>query len=129
MSDSSIDAGFVYHVRLTEKHSINTQNKDYRDKFVVVIGKDDDSYFGVMLINTKLGFPETEQYELKCSVYTYFSHNSFVNCSQIKCIDSQTMMSGKSKGRLSDDDFDLIRECAKNSRLITTIDKKRYGLI
>jgi hypothetical protein len=124
-----IEPGFVYHVRLTSKHAINTQEKKYRDKFVVIIGCDDNSYYGILLINTKLGFPQEEQYELKCAKYKYLDHNSFVNCSCIKHIDKKTIMSGKNKGILDSDDFQLIIDCAKSSRTIPTKDKKRYGLI
>ncbi|MDR1259079.1 MAG: hypothetical protein LBK65_07375, partial [Tannerellaceae bacterium] len=57
----------VYYVRLTEKHSINTKDKEYRYKFVIIIGCDNNSFYGVLLINNKLGFPKEEQYELKCA--------------------------------------------------------------
>jgi hypothetical protein len=127
--ESSIEIGDVYHVRLTKKHSIHTKDKEYRDKFVVIVGRNADSYYGILLINTKLGVPETEQYELKCSSYKYLDHNSFVNCSCIKHIDRETMISGESKGKLCDDDFQLIMDCVKNSKLIANKDKKRYGLI
>jgi hypothetical protein len=126
--ENNIESGSVYLVRLTEKHSINTQGKEYRDKFVIIVGADEDFYFGVFLINTKLGFPVTEQYELKCSKYKYLDHNSFVNCSQIKRIDKKTVISGKRKGKLISDDFDLIIECARNSRTISMNEKKIYGI-
>jgi hypothetical protein len=129
LKGNAIEAGSVYLVRLTEKHAINTQGKEYRDKFVVVIGSDSETCYGILLINTKLGFPETEQYELKCASYKYLDHNSFVNCSTIKHIDRRTIVSGKNKGKLFEDDFRLIVDCARNSRLITNKDKCRYGLI
>jgi hypothetical protein len=45
----------------------------------IEIGMDSDSYFCVLITNTKLGFPETEQYELKCSIYKYFYSQIFNN--------------------------------------------------
>lgn len=129
LKESFIEIGNVYHVRLTNKHSVHTRDKEYRDKFVVIVGKDVDSYYGILLINTKPGVPQTEQYELKCSSYRYLDHNSFVNCSCIKHIDRKTMLSGESKGKLCDEDFQLIIDCVKSSKLITNKDKKRYGLI
>lgn len=128
IKEGMIEAGCIYHVRLTRKHSINTQKKEYRDKFVVIIGSDSNSYYGILLVNTKLGFPETEQYELKCTSYRYLSHNSFVNCSAIKHIDKKTIISGDNKGKLLGEDFRLIIDCVKNSKLINNKDKIRYGL-
>jgi hypothetical protein len=92
---SAVEMGAVYLVRLTGKHSINTKGREYRDKFVVIIGSDSDYYYGVLLVNTKLGFPETEQYVLKCTSYKYLDHNSFVNCSSVKRIDRKTIISGR----------------------------------
>ena len=100
IKEQTVKAGCVYHVRLTKSHSINTKEKEFRDKFVIIIGSDGNSFYGVLLINTKLGFPEDEQYELKCNSYKYLTHNSFVNCSSVKHIDRKTLISGESKGEL-----------------------------
>jgi hypothetical protein len=129
IESNTVEPGCVYHVRLTQKHSINTQDKEYRNKFVVIIGCDNNAFYGVLLVNTKPGFPEEEQYELKCASYKYLNHNSFVNCSAIKHIDRETIISGTNKGQLHSDDFQLIIDCATNSKVIPNKHKKRYGLI
>ena len=117
-------------MRLTRKHMITPKGEDeYRDKFVIILGKDKDCYFGVLIINTKLGYPESEHYPIKGENYKFLSYTSYVNCSQIKHIDAKTMLSGDKKDTVNNTDLELIRECVKNSKLITPKDKKRYGLI
>jgi hypothetical protein len=116
-------------VRLTREEGIETKEKEFRDKFIVIIGMDANCYYGVLLINTRPGIPETEQYELKPSAYRFLHHNSFVNCSVIKRVTPDKIGSGTSRGRVLDDDLELIMDCVRASRVVSRKEKIRYGLI
>ena len=122
-----IQLGDVYRIRMYYSDGIKPKGEDtYRYKYIVVVGYDGNNFYGIVSTNTRdhhlipIGF----QYPLKHDGY-----NCFVNCYQLHQVSSARFTSDCYKGKISDDDFELIIECLKNSPLIHKKVLKKFGIV
>lgn len=139
--EKSLRIGDVYRMKLTQEEGISPKNKDdnSRNKFFIVIGKDNDgNAIGFVVINSNIN-PNLQQvikdlyYPISASKYSFLSKDSFVNCANLKEIEknkfSTKFDSSKNKGCICEDDLDLIIEAVRSSPLIPPKTLKRFGLL
>jgi hypothetical protein len=101
-------------------------NDAYRNKYIVIIGHDGKNLYGAVATNTRDHHlvPIDFQYPFKHEGY-----NCFVNCYQLHQVSSERLTDDCYKGKISDEDFELIVECVKDSPLIQEKLLKKFGII
>ena len=134
MSEGHISKGSVVYLPLSEEEGLHfTDGYDVRNKFVTIIGVlPDGTVIGSLLVNTKAsaGNEKVEQcqYPLKKEKYAWLDYSSWLDCSRIVPIARSKVLSGRYCGKLSDEDFNLVVQCIKNTTLISNKIKKKYGI-
>lgn len=125
-----VDAGKIQGFR-------RRQTGEEQRKFVVVLGEDDVSVaYGVLLINSSdyssLG-DETRKHSYPISPrdYSFLSHASYVYCGDILRIEKAKFAEGriKSVASVNAEDMELIIATIADSSIVSTKDKKRFGII
>lgn len=134
MSEGHISKGSVVYLPLSEEEGLHiTDGYDVRNKFVTIIGVlPDGTVIGSLLVNTKAsaGNDKVDQYQypLKKEKYDWLDYSSWLDCSRIVPIARSKVLSGRHCGKLSDEDFNLVIQCIKNTTLISNKIKKKYGI-
>ena len=134
MSEGHISKGSVVYLPLSEEEGLHiTGGYDVRNKFVTIIGVlPDGTVIGSLLVNTKTSTGNEKvdqcQYPLKKETYAWLDYSSWLDCSRIVPIARSKVLSGRHCGKLSDEDFDLVIQCIKNTTLISNKIKKKYGI-
>jgi hypothetical protein len=138
-NEEQLKIGTIFKMSMDEKHGITPKHgQKSRDKFFIVIGfTDDGNIIGVVIINKEINehdyTPElyVGHYELRLSNYKgVLERNSFACCNRIKELNRGEVASNASfEGCLIEDDYNLIMEHLKESKIITPKTKKKFGLI
>ena len=134
MSEGHISKGSVVYLPLSEEEGLRfTDGYDVRNKFVTIIGVlPDGTVIGSLLVNTKASAGNEKvdqcQYPLKKEKYAWLDYSSWLDCSRIVPIARSKVLSGRYCGKLSDEDFNLVIQCIKNTTLISNKIKKKYGI-
>ena len=122
-----IQVGGVYRIRMYLSDGIRPKGEDsYRHKYIIIVGYDGENYYGAVATNTHDHHlvPIEYQYPLKHQGYS-----CFVNCYQLHQVSSVRLTQDCYKGKISDDDFELIVGCIKNSPLVHDKVLKKFGII
>lgn len=101
-----------------------------KTKMLVILGEDDAGNLvcGVV-INSKINQRNEEsQYPIKCEVYSFLHHNSFVNCDNLITLEQSRLSSFGCIGCLNADDLELVRKTVVASRVIKGKLKKKFNL-
>ena len=119
--------GDIYRIRMYYSDGIKPKGSDsYRYKYIIIAGFDGNNLYGVVSTNTRDHHlvPAEFQYPLKHDGY-----HCYVNCYQLHQISLARLTPDCYKGKISEDDVDLIIGCVKNSPLIPEKILKKFGII
>ena len=119
--------GEVYRIKMFQTDGIKPKGEDtYRYKYIIIVGHDGKSLYAIISTNTKDHHivPIEFQYPLKHDEY-----NCFANCYQLHQVSSERLTPDCYKGKISEDDLDLIIRCIKNSPLIHEKLLKKFGIV
>ncbi len=115
-----------------------TDGRHSKPKKMIIIGVDkaNQCCYGTVLINTKINasarFSQEfldSQYILKQEKYPKFlRYDSYVDCAVIFSIPFSVLEPGKYFGTLTAEDFDIILNILETTTVLSTKDKKRYGI-
>lgn len=114
------------------------KNGTSREKLFVILGRDKEGhFFGLGMINSeaRTKFEAADyQYKLLKEKNSFLDHDSFVDCSyiwerSIEDVESYACDPRRLKGKLSDNDLDVILSIIIQADTIPLIDLKRFGLI
>lgn len=132
----TINIGDVFFIPMTRDEGITPKDgDDYRNKFFVVLGFDGEgnAYGGVVInsgVNLKMPMHIQQMYmPVKCSDYTFLSHDSFVNCSTLHIVSVCKLTSDKYRGSMSDEHVQLIIGTVIESKTISKKTLKRFNLL
>ena len=122
-----IQPGNIYRIMMYPSDGIKPRGTDmYRYKYIIIVGFDGNNLYGIVSTNTRDHHlvPIEFQYPLKHERY-----NCYVNCYQLHQVSPARLTPDCYKGKISDDDFELIIGCVKNSPLIHEKVLKKFGII
>ena len=131
---SQIQPGAVFFI-----FDQNTQ----KDKFIVILGIDTHKIIvGSLYINSEINpnvirtkEQKSRQFKLKCSDYPFLKYDSYIDTSYIQkrryanLIDILVAKKGVWQGEIKERDFDYLRSIMSVSRIISTADKRDFGII
>ena len=114
-----------------------------KEKYIVVLGIDTDAFFiGTRFINSEVNQNVIKsleakglQFKIKASDYDFLHHDSYINASKIDrrkhsvFLDILIARNGTYIDQIKLRDFDYLRSLMSNSRLISTVDKRNFGLL
>lgn len=124
----SVACGDVFKMNLTIEEGIQPkhENEVSRDKYIVIIDKTDTGDFiGFSVVNSKINNNikdnHLSHYPISAKKYDFLSHNSFIDCSEIKEIKADRFAYNfdTSCGKIEDYDMNLVIEAIKNSKNMT----------
>ena len=121
-----IKLGDVYRIKMYKSDGIRPKGTDtFRYKYIIIVGYDGNSFYGAVATNTRDHHivPIEYQYPLNHQGY-----NCFVNCYKLHEVSSVRLTSDCYEGEISDDDFELIVGCVRNSPIIPAKVLKKYGV-
>jgi hypothetical protein len=119
-----IQLGDIYRIKMYRSDGIAPKGEDvYRNKYIIIIGHDKNDFFGAVVTNTHDHHlvPIEFQYPLKLQGY-----NCYVNCFQLHQVSSKRLLQDCYKGKITDEDFEMIVGCIKTSPLIQEKLLKRF---
>lgn len=131
-----VRVGNVYKITMSQEDGITPKDGyDTRKKYLVVLGFDEQgNVYGGIVFNSKINQnlpPLIRQYHMPISAekYSFLSHDSFLNCSQLMTTTSTRLMQGAKVGIIDDEDFELIRRTVCSYPNAIPYELKRFGLI
>jgi hypothetical protein len=140
VTESSFSIGTILYMVLDQNDGI-TPKYGYSDrkKYFIIIGfTPEGNAVGSLLINSDINphVIRTEeliscQYPVKKADYPdVLEYNSYIDCSEIFEIRKEKIMTeGAVKGHLTEQDKELVINFLKETEVITTKEKKRYGIL
>lgn len=140
VTEASFSVGAVLYMALDRTEGIiPTEGFLDRKKYFIVIGfTPEGNAIGALLINSNIN-PNvictdeliTCQYPIKQADYPeILDYNSFIDCSEIFEIKKEKIIrEGAIKGHLTEQDRSLVIDFLKETDIITTKEKKRYGIL
>lgn len=106
----------------------------YRNKYFIILGFDNQgcAYGGVIFysgINQNV-FKSIRDWHMpiKKSKYAFLEHDSYVDCSRLKCVQIQKFSTWKFKGVIERDDIELIIGAIKESPNEKRENLNRFGI-
>lgn len=136
-----LNVGDVYRMPLTEEEGITPKNSgdDSRNKYFVIIGKDDvGNYIGFVVINSAINpkLPahiKEYHYPIKSQKHPFLRKDSFVNCSAIMKIDkakfSTLFTTNSHQGSIDPNDLECIIGAIRTNDNIPPKLLKQFGLL
>ena len=135
IAKQAIRIGDVYRIEMNRANGITPKpGDDSRNKFFVVLGFDTEgNAYGGVIINSVINknVPQSIQdwhMPIKCSKYHFLSHDSFVDCSKLKNVSLEKFEKWEFKGRMDDEDVQLIIATVKGSPNENPKHLAMYGL-
>jgi hypothetical protein len=122
-----IQAGDVYRIRMDHADGIKPKGTDaYRYKYIIIVGYDGENCHAAVVTSTKDHHlvPIEFQYPLKLDGY-----DCFVNCFKLFNVSTARLTRDCHKGKISDEDFELIVGCVKDSPRIIPNELKKFRII
>ena len=120
-------------------HRYFTTTTPPKNKFFVVVGEDDGHYVGYFFINSNINdytwrndMMKAMQLSIEPTNYPFLSHQSFVAGHQLSKLPKRELLgelqTGKAqyKGRLSNEDIDMLLGAALNSPLFSEKEKQYF---
>lgn len=130
--------GALIETNFTDEEIVIRDGRKRKPKKLIVIGydKESETYYGSVLINTKMnpnaGFSAeffASQYLIKKENYDDFlRYDSYVDCAGIIACSTEKLLSGDYYGELKEDDRKCIWDILETTDTLTTKQKKRYGI-
>lgn len=120
-------------------HRYFTTTKPPKNKFFVIVGEDAENYVGYFFINTDIN-PFIERHKemfdmqmpIKCADYAFLDHQSYVAGHELSLlrktdlIDELSTGTTKMKGRMKDDDMEMLLDAALRSPLFSQREKEYF---
>ena len=135
IAKSTVKTGDVFRIKMDETNGITPKKGDYfRNKFFIVLGFDfDGNVYGGVIINSGINqrVPQSIrdlQMPIKCAEYPFLEHDSFVDCSSLKCANANKFNSWKYLGFIKPADIELIIGTLKESPKETAKHLAMFGL-
>ena len=119
--------GDVYRIKMYQDDEIKPKGSDtYREKYIIIIGYDGKHLYCAVATNTRDHhlIPIMFQYPL-----VHEGYKCFANCFRLYQVSSTRLNKVCYKGKISDNDLNLIVECVKTSPLIPEKVLKKFGLL
>lgn len=136
LTRKTVSVGDVFLVELDSRDGITPKDgAATRHKYFVVLGIDDEgNAYGGVIINSRINqrmdqVVKDYHMPIKCSKYPFLAHDSFVDCLMLKTTPLAKLAAGSYKGRLDDDDTELIIGTLKGSPREKTARLRRFGII
>lgn len=113
---------------------IPKKGDDSRNKFFIVLGFDSEgNIYGGLIINSNINqrVPQAIkdwQMPIKCAKYAFLEHDSFVDCSRLKCASIEKFNAWKFLGFVDLEDVELIIGTIKESPNETPERLAMFGL-
>jgi hypothetical protein len=139
--EANITVGSIYRMSMDEEQDVTPKDgMKFRPKYFIIIGSAEYGYYiAYVLINKSINknYIYTKelldcQYPLSTKDYPrIFKINpSYVNLARIREIElTKLVANAEFCGELTVKDLPLILDSIRNSRVITTKEKRRYGLL
>lgn len=115
LAKGTVKVGDVYRITMTEKDGVTPKKGDTsRDKFFVVLGFDSNGViYGGVIINSNINpnLPPVLKMlhmPIKADKYPFLTHNSFVNCVQLKTASPRKFSEWEYLGEIETEDVELI---------------------
>ena len=131
-----VNVGDVYKITMSLVDGIMPKNGySTRDKYFVVLGIDEQgNVYGGIVFNSKINqnLPQiVKDYHMPISAenYSFLTHDSFLNCSQLMQTSSTRILQGNKVGTIKAEDFDLILKTVRSYPNAVPLELKRFGLI
>ena len=136
-----VEIGSIFRMNLDEKDDVTPKGGiDFRPKFLVVIGSAEYGYYvAYVLVNKSINEKYNYSKELKDCQFPLHMKDysdilkidpSYVNLAGIREMEKERLLKEATyKGMLTERDLNLIMEALRNSEVLTTKEKKRYGLV
>ena len=122
-----IKIGDIYRIKMNPEDGITPKGTDtYRNKYIIIVGRNDNDCYGVVVTNTKDHplIPIKFQYPLNLDGY-----KCYANCRKLFKITSSRLTFHDCKGKISDGDLALIIGCVQESDIIPKSELKEFGII
>lgn len=120
-------------------HRYFTTTVPPKDKFFVIIGEDENHYVGYFFINSNINRSiarKKAMYDMQMPIkpenYLFLKHLSFIAGHELSrlrksdLIDELSTGATRFKGRMSDDDMDMLLDAARKSPLFSPIEKNYF---
>jgi len=123
-----IRLGDIYRIKMDNNDGITPKENDkYRYKYIIIIGSDKNTIYGAVVTNTKDHHLVPIEFQYPISLQGY---NCYVNCYKLYELTSKRLASDCYQGNiLNTNDYELIVETVKTSRLISKNKLRKFGLI
>lgn len=135
LAKNTVRVGDVYRIKMGRDNGIIPKGgDDSRNKFFVVLGFDaNGNAYGGVIVNSMINrnVPQTIQdwhMPIKCSKYTFLTHDSFVDCSTLKSASIEKFGEWEFKGVICEEDLNLIVATIKSSPNESKMHLAMYGL-
>lgn len=135
LATKTVNVGDVYEITMTEANGIKPKHGDKsRDKYFVVLGFDSDGVaYGGVIINSQInknlpGYIKMYHMPIKKSKYPFLSHDSFVDCVQLKRAFPNKFNEWNYLGEIDECDVELIIGTIKDSPRESAEHLAQYGL-
>lgn len=132
----TVNVGDVFLVELDKNNGIIPKDGDVtRMKFFVVLGFDGEgNVYGGVIINSRINQQMSQLVKdyhmpIKCAKYTFLRYDSFVDCLQLKTAPLSKLSSGNYKGKMDEEDTELILGTLKSSPREKPARLKKFGII
>lgn len=132
--------GALVQTRLTREDGLflSPEKNDHLKKMIIIgVDRTNRICYGSILINTKIS-PHTNlsmdflatQYLLRRTVdyEAFLDYDSYVDCAKIFSIPFDKLMNGEYFGTLTYDDHTAIWNILETNKVLTTKEKKRFGI-
>lgn len=136
-----VEIGSIFRMNLDEKDDVSPKDRiDFRPKFLVVIGSAEYGYYvAYVLVNKSINEKYNYSKELKDCQFPLHVKDypdifkidpSYVNLARIREMEKERLLKEAIYQRkLTEGDLELIMETLRTSKVLTTKEKKRYGLM
>jgi len=121
-----LKVGSIFRIKMYPENGITPKENDiYRYKYIIV-GYDGEKFYGTVVTNTKDHHlvPIEFQYPLNLD-----GHKCFANCQVLYPVSSSRLTEQFYKGKISNEDIELILECVKTSPVIHNNELRKFGLL
>lgn len=135
IAKKTIKVGDVFRIKMDQRNGIIPKKGDEsRNKFFIVLGFDSEgNIYGGVIINSNINqrIPQAIkdwQMPIKCSKYAFLEHDSFVDCSKLKCASADKFSTWKYLGSVESEDVEIILGTIKESPNETQEHLAMFGL-
>lgn len=136
MALQNVTRGDVFRICLDRSNGITPKQGDIsRNKFFVVLGKDSQgNIYGGVIINSAINQRLSPARKMllmpvKASKYGFLEHDSFVDCACLMTVRSDGYATWQYKGRMDDDDVELITGTVSESPFETKAKLEIFGIV